>query len=304
MVPRRLFKALLLVAVAAVAADGLAAGEQEQLQQYIAELKAADKDDVIAANPDADAVRKKIFDLVRGMDPKPAVPNEYDDLVGEGTYEFKNARGVLDFITAATSYNRASLAAPWLPEIYFNEGVALEKGREYEAAIRMFNLYLAAAPDASDAREVRQRIGGLRVAARDANRVAAEEYLEKLRPLLFGPYITYLCDGCTVAETARVANWRNSEVRTTIDIEGDDIVVRGSGQLMYRGHPGCFGPLYCVTSWKDADGHDVWGEIHTDGTCTGRPYAHIHISRDRPITGGDDSWRLHYLHFDKPASWC
>ena len=68
--------------------------------------------------------------------------------------------------------------APWLAADYFNCGVAHEKAGENKEAIRNFNLYVLAAPNADDAVAVEKRIGGLQYALQkaqdDANRPAKE----------------------------------------------------------------------------------------------------------------------------------
>jgi len=128
----------------------------DTLNKYVSDLQ---------KNPLDAALREKIIKLVLTMDPKPALPGEVAIHEGAAEYAFKSAKTNADFADAAQEYEKALLAAPWLAADYFNCGVAYEKAENFDAAIRNFNLYLTAAPDAQDATDVRKRIGGLKYAA-------------------------------------------------------------------------------------------------------------------------------------------
>ena len=67
------------------------------------------------------------------------------------------------------------MLAPWLSADYFNCGVAHEKAGENKEAIRNFNLYLLAAPNADDVLAVNKRIGGLQYAAQMTEEAASEQ---------------------------------------------------------------------------------------------------------------------------------
>ncbi len=132
---------------------------QETLNQYIADLQ---------KNPNDNALREKIIKFVQEMKPAPKVPEEVATHEGAAEYAFKNAKTDADYADSAKEYEKALLVAPWLATDYFNCGVAYEKARKFDAAIRNFNFYLIAAPYGQDANDVRKRIGGLKYAIEKA----------------------------------------------------------------------------------------------------------------------------------------
>jgi hypothetical protein len=73
--------------------------------------------------------------------------------------------------------------------------VAYEKAGNFEGAIRNFNYYLMAAPDAPDVIEVRKRIGGLKYAIekviKEEEAAAEEKQLEKAPKDLSGTWWQY-----------------------------------------------------------------------------------------------------------------
>jgi len=146
-----------------------------QLQQLVEQLQ---------ANPSDDALREKIIALSLKLNPKPATPVAASMAEGAAEYAFKNAKSDADYSDAAKQYEKALLIAPWLANDYFNCGVAHEKAGENQQAIHSFNLYLLAAPDASDTQAINKRIGGLQYAEQKAvsdnvARAAADAAQEK-----------------------------------------------------------------------------------------------------------------------------
>jgi len=147
------FLALIAVSVASLAE---VASPRETLKQYVAELQ---------NNPNDQALREKIIKLARTMKPRPAVPEEVDELVGKALHRFKNSTSESDYAEAAEAFKQVLLAAPWVADYYFNLGAALEKAGKNNEAITNYRLYLTAKPEAADAREVRMHIGELKDAA-------------------------------------------------------------------------------------------------------------------------------------------
>jgi len=133
-----------------------AGSQQETLSQYISDLQ---------KNPDDNAQRAKIIKLAQEMKPAPAVPAEAEKFNDRGEYAAKTAKSEADFADAAKEYEKALLIAPWIAEDYCNLGILQEKSNQPQKAIESLNLYLLAAPNAKDAREVRKRIAGLEYAA-------------------------------------------------------------------------------------------------------------------------------------------
>jgi tetratricopeptide (TPR) repeat protein len=166
---------IVLLCIPCFHAKAQASNPLDELRQLISELQ---------NSPDNQSLREKIINLALTLDPQPTIPDEVATCEGAAEYAFKNAKTEADYTDAAKEYEKALLAAPWLAADYFNCGVAYEKGGNLDGAIRNFNYYLMAAPDAPDVIEVRKRIGGLKYAAekvikenveKEAQQEAAEE---------------------------------------------------------------------------------------------------------------------------------
>lgn len=112
----------------------------------------------------------------------------------------------------------ASLLAPCVASYYFNLGVAYDKGGRPRDAIRNFKLYLVAAPNADDARDVRKRIAGLEYTMEKAGRVKQEaREAERTSPkrgigALAGNWYSLSSKGCP--------DW----IRDRFDVRGGEIV--------------------------------------------------------------------------------
>ena len=119
---------------------------QDILKQYVADLQ---------KNPSDYALREKIIRHAQGMRQKPAIPEEAERYMARGAAATKGAKTEKDFQDAAAEFEKASLAAPWLPVVYYNLGITQDKAGRYKEAIQSLKLYLLAAPDASDAKAVK-----------------------------------------------------------------------------------------------------------------------------------------------------
>jgi tetratricopeptide (TPR) repeat protein len=180
----------LFVCLLALWTTAYAQSPREQLNSMVQQLQ---------KTPDDAALREKIIKLALEMKPAPATPPEVYELAGRAAYAIKHATSEADFVAAAEAYGKASLLAPWLADYYFNRGVAYDKANRFDDAIAAFNWYLLAAPNAQDANEVRERIGGLKYAKEksgrqeaeraEAARKAAERELERKRTDFSGDWI-------------------------------------------------------------------------------------------------------------------
>ena len=119
---------------------------QATLTQYLADLQ---------KSPNDNALREKIIRHVQTMKQKPPIPEEAERYMARGAAAVKGAKTEKDFQDAATEFEKASLAAPWLPAVYYNLGITQDKAGRYKEAIQSLKLYLLAAPDASDAKAVK-----------------------------------------------------------------------------------------------------------------------------------------------------
>jgi tetratricopeptide (TPR) repeat protein len=157
---------ILLLFAIVIPARAQSASPHETLNQHISDLQ---------KNPDDTALREKIIKLALEMKPSPKVPEEVDELVGQATYIFKTAKSEADFAEAAKAYQKVLLIAPWVPDYYFNLGTVQEKAGKPADAVASFKLYLLAAPNAEDAKSVRQRIGVLKYEAQKETEAAAAQ---------------------------------------------------------------------------------------------------------------------------------
>jgi tetratricopeptide (TPR) repeat protein len=158
---KAVFVAVLLLSLALVLSPAQAAkakskatssDDLEALEQYVADLQ---------KNPGNEALRIKIINLVLDMKRPPAIPEEAERFMDRGAAAIKRAKSESDFKDAVAEFQKASNAAPWLAAAYYNLGVAQEKAGQNKAAMASLKLYLLAAPNAADARKVRQRINEL-----------------------------------------------------------------------------------------------------------------------------------------------
>jgi len=162
---KKIYLAGLLVVMFVFVSVVQAQTPQETLNQYIADLR---------KKPDDNALREKIIRHVQTMRPAPAIPVEVDELVGQAKYAFKHAKSQKDYLDAVEAYKKVVTIVPWVADYYYNLGVAQEQAGQLEDAIKNFNLYLLAPADAKDAREARERIGGLKYAAKKAERASSQ----------------------------------------------------------------------------------------------------------------------------------
>ncbi len=126
-----------------------AANPREELTPLTAQLQ---------SNPSDTALREKIIKLAQTIKPAPAVPEEAQRRLGRGQAAFETAKEPADFDKAIAEFQAASNAAPWLAAPYYNLGVAQEKSKKYREATVSFKLYLLAAPSATDAGAVKQKL--------------------------------------------------------------------------------------------------------------------------------------------------
>lgn len=126
-------------------------------------------------------LKEKIISLVQKLSPPPAVPEEAERYMARGRAAFKAAKNPSDYEEAVTEFKRAARAAPWLAEVYYNLGVTLDKVGRYDEAIRNLKLYLLAAPNAPDTKEVRSLVFEIEYRQERAQREVREKTEEARR---------------------------------------------------------------------------------------------------------------------------
>lgn len=133
----------------AVAAEQ-AGRKQEALGLFVAALQKTTH-----GGADDKRLRERIVSLVRGMSSPPLLPEQFDRYMARGRAAVKHANTPNDFADAAAEFEKAARLGPWVANVYFNLGIVNEKAGKYDDALRNFELYLLAAPGASDVRDVK-----------------------------------------------------------------------------------------------------------------------------------------------------
>lgn len=121
--------------------------------------------------PEVDSLRQNIFALATKLSPRPAIPDDaqrYFFGSQAALEEWKDNGDTAKLDDAVEQLNEALRIAPWWPEAYFNRGLVLEDRGRYADAVESFKLYLLAAPNASDAQQVKQKIYMLEYKVREA----------------------------------------------------------------------------------------------------------------------------------------
>ena len=156
-----------LLFLAAFSVHGQSTNPQHTLNQYVSDLQ---------KSPNDYALREKIIRHVQTMKPAPAVPREAERFMNRGAAAAKSAKDANDFKDAVAEFEKATLAAPWMGNAYYNLGVAQDKAGMYSNAIRCLKLYLVAAPNAPDAKNVEKLIDEIEYrqekAAKEPSRLA------------------------------------------------------------------------------------------------------------------------------------
>ena len=213
---------------------------RDQLAQLVTDLQ---------KNPSDDELREKITRLVHTLDPAPAIPSEAIEHEGAAEYIFKHATSLSDFSNAAAEYEQALLIAPWVAADYFNLGSCWGKAGDPARAVRAYQFYLLAAPNARDAGDVTKQIGALKyelaqkrrvelsgLAQRQADSLAAlagreadeqgrqlQERLERQRLANLDPIVAQL-DGAVFANKIRMGTVPESYGTSTYTVRGGGII--------------------------------------------------------------------------------
>ncbi len=114
-----------------------------------------------ATGKDLDAARQSLLSLASKLNPHPTIPDEaqrYFFGSQAALQEWKDKGDPAKLDVAIEQLNEALRIAPWWPEAYFNRGLVLEDRGRYAEAVDSLKLYLLAAPNASDATQVKQKI--------------------------------------------------------------------------------------------------------------------------------------------------
>lgn len=115
-------------------------------------------------------LRSKVFKSVGMLGSAPEIPQRARTRASKATAYIKAADSDADYEHAKQELWEALKLAPWWADAYVNLGLVEEKLRHYESAVYSLNLYLQAAPDASDAASIRDKIAEFEVRQEKAAR--------------------------------------------------------------------------------------------------------------------------------------
>jgi len=138
---------------------------REALPHYVAALQSAPE-----GSSTEQQLRETIIKLVRKLDPPPAVPEEAERRMARGRAAVEAVTDVKGYLRASQEFYEATKAAPWLAEAYYNLGVVNEKASRYPEAVQSLKRYLLAAPNAQDAKQVRNLIHEIEYRQEEAQR--------------------------------------------------------------------------------------------------------------------------------------
>jgi tetratricopeptide (TPR) repeat protein len=171
------------VALAGALSEGQAAEKAGKLRQALTHYVEALKSVPEGSASDRE-LREKIIRLAPKIHPPPAVPDEVYEYEGRA----EAAINLQTYSDAVKEYKRVLLIVPWVADYYFNLGLALEGAKKPREAIRNYELYLFAAPNAEDTKQVKKNIGRLKYAMEKQNtsnstQTSYEEPQSKLQKL-------------------------------------------------------------------------------------------------------------------------
>ena len=158
--------AIILSITISTVAFSQTATHNDQFKRHIAELQ---------KSPDDQALREKIIKLALTLDPKPEIPEDAERFNARGKAAVKDAQSQKDFAEAAIEFEKATLAAPWLANPYFNLADTQSKSGDYAKAAQNLKLYLLAAPDSPDAKAVKELMYEMEFKAEKIEKAKAEE---------------------------------------------------------------------------------------------------------------------------------
>jgi len=269
-----------------------APGSDEQLQQFVAQLQ---------RSPSDQALRGAIINLARTMERPPALPEDAARRMARGFEALKEAKAASDYKDAVAEFEKATLAAPWYADAYYNLAQARAKAEDYGGAAQSLRLYLLAAPEAKDAPDAKALMYAMEYKQEklDKQRSAAQELQDQadlqqdLAVRMFGGtwkgmecYVgkmsaSSLNRGCTGAEMSG-RNWGDHGV--------GQFKIASDGTVNLGGSWGCKGDVFAVfygrgirtaVRWEvrpsDGPPSEIWGFMDNH-------YTEITISCNRPIS--------------------
>jgi tetratricopeptide (TPR) repeat protein len=156
-------------------AEEITGNPESVLQSCIASLATAE-----AGSADERRLKTRCIKAAQKMSPKrPEVPAEAERHVARGQAGMEMGQSPTDFADASSEYEMAIRIAPWWPDAYRGLALAREKAANYQQAIEAYQFYLLAAPGATDAKEIQNKIYKLEFAVESEQKRAIEKSMSQ-----------------------------------------------------------------------------------------------------------------------------
>ena len=227
------------------ASKGMQAEQEGKFRQALTHYVSALSEDGVLTPEGEEDLRKRAIKLAQKIQPPPAIPEKVHRHMARGEAFIEAANDKEGFLRAVKEFQAATNAAPWSADAYYNLGVSQDKAGQYDEAIKSLNLYLLAAPDASDARTVRNLIYKIEArkeqAKEKARRIEIEKQEKATRPAerLNGHWVgqIYLArvNYSFGEETYRIeGNGEHFEIILVSSIDGSHKYNRQAGDILFR----------------------------------------------------------------------
>ncbi len=131
-------------------------------------------------NPEDAALRRRIIELAKRLDPAPEIPQLAQDDFAKAAAQMAAASSADDFDTVAQLFEQVAVQAPWYADAYYDAASAYTKAGKFDAARRNLALYLAAMRPGVDNRNTE-------LLRRDLDRKQDEQFQQAMQSFTANP---------------------------------------------------------------------------------------------------------------------
>lgn len=239
-------------------AHAQSAPSQQTLSQYISTLQ---------SNPNDQMLREKIIRHVQAMKRAPAIPEDAERYMARGMAAVRTAKDANDFKDAVTEFEKATLTAPWLASAYYNLGISQDRAGMYADAIRNLKLYLLAAPDAPDAKQVKTLIYEIEYRQEKAAKESSPEAIAARQQREYAEWLGRL-DG------RRYTAPGDEQTMGVLDVKGRVLI---TGIIVAPGSP-LVGPRgYTEHNHYEIHGREAAGPVYDTPDLPGGTFQEVYI---------------------------
>jgi hypothetical protein len=277
----------------------------------------------LQANPSDSALRERIIQTARQLDPAPAIPQEARDYFIRGSTIAKVATDAAGQKLAVDNFEKALRVAPWWGDAWYNLAVAQELAGDLDSATASLRLYIETGVSEKERQDALDRISIIAAKTELASRAQAtrdaqakqkaerQAAIQKLAGTWYGKWcgVGDATGACTDTE-ARGSNWWS-----VLEPVGDagtrpapiTFEFPESGVVRIRGADwtaGCRpagnvwgfaqGPSLSDVRWEfrgdDGATRPIWIDVNSEGS-------YLRLSCDRPLAGAGSNVQYHYMSY-------